>query len=208
VVGYDAREVREVGAAADELPTTIDGLPTTTDGLPSSPGFGDGELDGVGEEVGASDEDLDVDEDAPYAPSAPPAHAYSTVKSRRAVADLSQSRPSSNTTLRATRTRRVHWIQHAVGLGPLCVADEDPRRAAVVELADVVQLLDKGEAAEDAPIADRRLVPMLGLIWRLAVECTGRRAVEQMYSGHHGLPQWIADMPHCLRRARAAATTV
>ena len=68
-------------------------------------------------------------------------------------------------------------VEHAVGLSPLCVADEDLRRAALVELADVVQLLDEGEAAEDAQIADRRL----------AVECTGRRAVEQVYNGPYGL---------------------
>jgi hypothetical protein len=36
-----------------------------------------------------------------------------------------------------------------MGLSPLSVADEDSRRAAIVELADVVQLLDQSEAAED-----------------------------------------------------------
>ena len=51
----------------------------------------------------------------------------------------------------------------------------------------MVLLLDEDEAAEDAQLADRWLAPMPGLIWRLAVERTGRRAVEQVYGGHHGL---------------------
>jgi hypothetical protein len=38
---------------------------------------------------------------------------------------------------------------HAVGLSPLCIADEDSKQTMVIELADVVQLLDKGEATED-----------------------------------------------------------
>ena len=80
-------------------------------------------------------------------------------------------------------------VKHAVGLSPLCVADEDPWRAAIVKLAYVVPLLDEGEAAEDAQLADRWLAPMPGLIWRLAVECAGQRAVEQVYNGHYGLPQ-------------------
>ena len=109
-IGCDDVEVREVScgarkvrAATDGLPTIADGLPTTIDGLLSSPRFGDGERGGVGEEVGSGDEDPYIDEDAPCASSAPPAHAYSTVKLRSAVADLSsttlshaQPRPSSN----------------------------------------------------------------------------------------------------------------
>ena len=87
-VSYSAREVR---AATDGLPTTTNGLPTTVDGLPSSHGFGDGERGEVGEEVSAGDEDPDVDEDAPCAPSASPTHAYSTVKSRNVVADPSST---------------------------------------------------------------------------------------------------------------------
>ena len=78
-------------------------------------------------------------------------------------------------------------VEHVVGLSPLYIADKDPRRAVIMELADVVQLLDEGEVAEDVQIADRRLAPMLGLIRHLAIECTGRRAVEQVYDGHHGL---------------------
>ena len=117
-ISYDDIEIGcgagEVRAAIDGLPTTTDGLPTTIDELLSSPGFGDDERGGVGEEVGAGDEDPYVDEDAPCASSAPPAHAYSMVKSRSEVADPSstalshaQPHPSSNTTLRATRTHRV-----------------------------------------------------------------------------------------------------
>jgi hypothetical protein len=66
-----------------------------------------------------------------------------------------------------------HRVEHAVGLSPFCIADEDPRRAAIVELDDVVQLLNEGELAEDAQIADCHLAPVPGLIWRLAVKCTG-----------------------------------
>ena len=39
--------------------------------------------------------------------------------------------------------------EHAVGLSPFCVANEDPRRAAIIELANMVQFLDEGEAAEE-----------------------------------------------------------
>ena len=55
-------------------------------------------------------------------------------------------------------------VEHAICLSPLYVADEDPRRATIVKLADVVQLLDEGEVAKDAQIADRRLALVLGLI--------------------------------------------
>ena len=58
----------------------------------------------------------------------------------------------------------------------------------------MVPLLDEGEVAEDAQIADRRLAPMLGLIRCLAVERTGRRAVEQVYGGHHSLS--LVDRRH------------
>ena len=105
-ISCDVVEVGEVGCGVGEVGAAAYGLPTTTDGLPSSPGFG--------EEVGTSDEDPYVEEDAPCASSAPPAHAYSTVKLRSVVADPSsvslshaQPRPSSNTTSRATRPRRV-----------------------------------------------------------------------------------------------------
>jgi hypothetical protein len=79
VVGWCAGEV---GCSAREVGIVVDGLP-------SFPGFGDGECGGADEEVGAGDEDLDVDEDAPCAPSAPPTHAYLTVKSWSVAADLS-----------------------------------------------------------------------------------------------------------------------
>ena len=77
----------EVGCVAKVVRAVADELPTATYGLPSSPGFGDGKRGGADEEVGADDEDPVIDEDAPCAPSAPPAHAYSTVKSRCAAAD-------------------------------------------------------------------------------------------------------------------------
>ena len=80
-----------------------------------------------------------------------------------------------------------HRVEHAVGLSPLCIADEDPRRAAIIEFANVVQLLDEGEVAKNAQVADRRLAPVLGFIRCLAIECTGWQAVEQVYGGHYGL---------------------
>jgi hypothetical protein len=118
VVGCCAEEVSygagEVSTVADKSSAVADGLPTTADGLPSSLEFGDGERGGADEEVDAGDEDPDVDKDAPCAPSAPPTHMYSMVKSQSAAADPSstalshaQPRPSSNTTLRATCMRRV-----------------------------------------------------------------------------------------------------
>jgi hypothetical protein len=141
-VDYGAEEV---GAAADGLPITANGLPTITDGLPSSLGFGDGEQGGAGEEVDAGDEDLDVDEDAPCASLALPAHAYSTVKLQSAVANpssiaLSYAQPASFIEHDvACHVHAVcHWVEHEVGLSPLCVADEDPRRAAIVEHVDMV----------------------------------------------------------------------
>ena len=79
-------------------------------------------------------------------------------------------------------------VGDAVGLDALRVADEDPWRASVVELADVVELLGEREAAEDVEVADRRFVPVLGLVRRLAVKGPGGRAVEEMDGGHHRLP--------------------
>ena len=94
-VGYGAREVsnatNELLTATDGLPTTVDGLLTSADGLPSSLRFGDGECGGVDEVVSAGDEDPDIDEDAPCAPSAPPAHAYSTMKSQSMATDPSST---------------------------------------------------------------------------------------------------------------------
>jgi hypothetical protein len=78
-------------------------------------------------------------------------------------------------------------VEDAVGLGTLRVADENPWRAPVVELADVVELLDEGQAAEDAKVAHRGLAPMPSLVWRLAVEGLGGGAVEQLDSSHHRL---------------------
>jgi hypothetical protein len=49
--------------------------------------------------------------------------------------------------------RRAHTlcplVKNVIGLRALRVADEHPRSAPVVELADVAKLLDKREAAED-----------------------------------------------------------
>ena len=56
-IGCDDVEVREVGCGVGEVGAATDGLPSTVDGLLSSPKFGDGEWGGVGEEVGAGDED-------------------------------------------------------------------------------------------------------------------------------------------------------
>jgi hypothetical protein len=61
-----------------------------------------------------------------------------------------------------------------VDISPLYVVDENSRRTIIIELTDMLQLLDEGEAAEDELVADRRLAPILGLIHRLAVECPSR----------------------------------
>ena len=79
-------------------------------------------------------------------------------------------------------------IKDAVGLDALRVADEDSRRAPIVELAGVVELLGEGETAEHAEVAHHRLAPVLGLVRRLAVKGLGGRAVEEMDDSHHRLP--------------------
>ena len=79
-------------------------------------------------------------------------------------------------------------VEDAVGLDAQRVADEDPWRALVVELADVVELLGEGETAEDAKVAYHRLTPVLGLIRRFAVKGLGERAVEEMDDSHYRLP--------------------
>ncbi len=79
-------------------------------------------------------------------------------------------------------------VEDAVGLDALRIADEDSRRAPVVELADVVELLGEGETAKDAEVAHHRLAPMPGLVRRLAVKGLGGRAVEEMDGSHHRLP--------------------
>ena len=56
-IGCDDVEVGDVSYSAGEVGAATDGLSTTANGLPSSHGFGDGERDGIGEEVGAGDED-------------------------------------------------------------------------------------------------------------------------------------------------------
>ena len=69
-------------------------------------------------------------------------------------------------------------VVDAVGLDALSIADEDPRRAPVVDLADVVGLLGEHETAEDAEVAHHWLAPVPGLIWCLAVEGLGGPVVE------------------------------
>jgi len=79
-------------------------------------------------------------------------------------------------------------VEDEVGLDALRVADEDPWRAPVVELADVVELLGEGERAEDAEVAHHRLTPVPGLVRRFVVKGLGGRAVEEMDGSHHRLP--------------------
>ena len=70
--------------------------------------------------------------------------------------------------------RRAHtlclWVEDAVGLRALRVADEHSRSAPIVELADVAKLLGEREAAEDPQVGDRRLAPMPSLVRRPVVE--------------------------------------
>ena len=79
-------------------------------------------------------------------------------------------------------------VKDAIGLDALCVADEDPQRALVVELADMVELLGEHEAAEDTVVADHQFVPVPCLVWHLAIKGLGGRAVEEMDGSHHRLP--------------------
>jgi hypothetical protein len=79
-------------------------------------------------------------------------------------------------------------VEDAVGLNALRVVDEDPWRALVIELADVVELLSESEIAKDAEVAHHWLAPVPGLIWCLAVKGLGGRAVEEMDDSHHRLP--------------------
>jgi hypothetical protein len=81
-----------------------------------------------------------------------------------------------------------HRVKDAIGLDALRVADEDSRRALVVELADMVELLGKGKTVEDAEVAHHRLAPVLGLVQRLVIKGLGGRAVEEMDGSHHRLP--------------------
>jgi hypothetical protein len=41
------------------------------------------------------------------------------------------------------------WVNNAVGLQALCVADEHPQSALIVQLADEAKLLGEREAAKD-----------------------------------------------------------
>jgi hypothetical protein len=80
-----------------------------------------------------------------------------------------------------------HRVEDAVGLHAIRVADEDPQSALIIELAYVAKLLDECDAVEDAEVADRRRVVVPHLVWRLAIKCLGRRAVEQVNDSHHCL---------------------
>jgi hypothetical protein len=91
-----------------------------------------------------------------------------------------------------------HRVKDTVGLHAIRVADEDPRSAPIVELANVAKLLDERDAAEDAEVADRRRAVVPHLIWRLFVECLGRRAVEQVNNGHHCLTPVDGQYPPLL----------
>lgn len=174
VVGYDVGAVGcgvgAIGYGAGVVRATANELPIITDELLSSPRFGGGKRGGADEVVSAGDDDLDIDEDVPCAPPTPAALAYSTVKSWCATADLSSTAcpmPSlafiEYDVMRYPHTL-CHRVEHMIGLSPLSVADEDSRRATIVELADVVQLLDEGEVAEDTQVADCWLAPVPGLI--------------------------------------------
>ena len=79
------------------------------------------------------------------------------------------------------------WVEDAVGLDALRVADEDSRHAPIVELADVVELLGESEVAEHAEVAHHLLMPMPSLIRRLAVKGLSGRVVEEMDGSHHRL---------------------
>jgi hypothetical protein len=112
------------------------------------------------------------------------------VRRSRAVVHRLVPRPSSafveHNIARGAHTLCLR-VEDAVGFRALGVADEHSRSAPVVELADVAKLLGEREAAKDPQVGDRRLAPMPGLVWRPAVECLGRRAVEDVDSRHHGL---------------------
>ncbi|KAG8075966.1 hypothetical protein GUJ93_ZPchr0006g42869 [Zizania palustris] len=64
-------------------------------------------------------------------------------------------------------------VEDAVGLGSLRIADENSSRALVIQLADVVELLEECQAAEDVEVANRWLASVPGFIQRLAVKSLG-----------------------------------
>ena len=74
------------------------------------------------------------------------------VRRSRAVVHRLVPRPSSPFVEHYV-ARRAHtlcsWVKDAVGLRALRVANEHPRGAPIVELADVAKLLGEREAAED-----------------------------------------------------------
>jgi hypothetical protein len=78
-----------------------------------------------------------------------------------------------------------HRVEDAVGLDALRVADEDPWRAPIVELANVVELLGEGETAKDVEVVHHWLPPVLGLVRCLAIKGLSGQAVEEMDGSHH-----------------------
>jgi hypothetical protein len=85
---------------------------------------------------------------------------------------------------------RVHtlcpWVKNAVGLRALCVDDEYPQSAPVVELTDVAKLLAEREAAEDSGQRPSTCA-MPSLIRRTTIESLGGRAVEDADNRHDRL---------------------
>ena len=55
-------------------------------------------------------------------------------------------------------------IKDSIGLGALCLADKDTRCAMVIQLAELVQVIDIGQAAESPQMPHRRRTPMPCLV--------------------------------------------
>jgi hypothetical protein len=154
-------------------------------------GVSGGGLVGAGGDPGAGAGTLG-EEELP-APPAPSKWTYSMTKLLIIEVELSSTTLSHPTSplVEHNVSRDAHTLCHRVedevGLHAIRVADEDPGSAPVVELAGVAKLLNECNAAEDAKVADRQCAIVPHLVWRLAIECLGRRAVEQMNGGHHRL---------------------
>jgi hypothetical protein len=78
-------------------------------------------------------------------------------------------------------TRRAHlpsrWIEDAIRLCTLGVADEDPGATPVGELVDVAELLHKRSAAKHAQVVHCRLLSMPSFIRCAAGETLRREPV-------------------------------
>jgi hypothetical protein len=89
-------------------------------------------------------------------------------------------------------TRRAHlpshWIEDAVRLRTLSVADEDPGVTSVSELVDVAELLHERLAAEHAQVVHRWLPSMSSLIGCATGETLRQELVLQVDHDDHGLP--------------------